>query len=193
MGKQREGVMREVREGRVGELRLPGTPPQDLRANSSSGHSWSVMSSAWHSLVACTPVRWLNSDQPREKPPSWPPMAPYSPSPHPALPTFQPFIVTPGNSAAQDQTPPRRGRGPGRSPGWASREAEERGKKAGRQETSNKGWGSQVERGSKGRVGELGAPTCLVGTRSAELSSRPLGVEGLPHSPQEQQTKHWVW
>lgn len=160
MGKQWEGVMREVREGRVGELRPLAPPPTRASgANSSSGHSWSVMSSAWHGLVACTLARWLNSDQPREKPPSRPPMAPHSPSPHPALPTFQPFTVAPGNLAAQDQTPPRRGRRAGRE----SRLGKQRGRRgkmrgeaggrtlAGRQTNMGEGKAGRPQRGTQER------------------------------------------
>lgn len=66
------------------------------------------MSSAWHGLMASTLVRWLNSDQPRENPPPGPPHSSPFPLPTPALPTFQSFTVAPGNSAAQDQTSPKK-------------------------------------------------------------------------------------
>lgn len=84
------------------------------------------MSSAWHGLVACTPARWLNSDQPRENPPSPPPTAPHSPSP--PHPSHIPVFHCRPRQLGLPKTKPHQGeaRGLGGSPAWASRKAEER-------------------------------------------------------------------
>lgn len=114
------------------------TPTEGLLSHSSSRHSSSVMSSAWHGLMASTLVRWLNSDQPRENPLLPPHSSPF-PQPTPALPTFQSFTVAPGNSAAQDQTSPKKrwGWSPklGQQGGPGEREVQRKSREAERQQS----------------------------------------------------------